>query len=672
MSIELSGFRGFAARNVLNLDADAVVIRGDNGTGKTSVVDGLLWLLSGELLHLVERQRGLRRTEDVVTNRFNPGGAVVCLSIAVEGRNLRFTRTGDQRSTSLTATDDLGGAWEGADAEALLANAYQLTSVAELKHAVLTWGVLRQDALRSALENAGGALHERVAGLIGLESVSRFAAATSRNADGLVQTRTAAERARQRAIERHEQALVTYEAAREDAGRVEKTEELLAAGLTKLQDSLPVWLKLIRPDKVDRQHLADLTRTIGSMLSSLQRLRAAQRALSPLPEDTAALIERAERELESAAQASAAATESAPTQVQLASAAVQLLGDHCPVCDQPIDEASVRQHLRGVLRHAEALVATSHESQERLASARMSLAQAHAAARNRQAALDEVAARTSDVRAKLNEVNSLFHLDAPELDVSTVDALIQNLPVISNELESLSGNIPQASDAYLSRLAGEVEAIAAELAKTEADLASATSRSERAKGLEHAARDAAQHVLEEALTALRPSFAEVFDRLTPNPAFTELLARQDVLRNRNQIVPMVRDRERDLEANPLLIFSEGQLNVVALSYFLGMALNARDAELPFMVLDDPLQALDVISILDLSDLCRQIRDQRQLIVTTHDRRFADVLVRKLSPRNAERSLIVHELEGWTRDGPVLRTSVPELAPVIPLLRKRAS
>jgi energy-coupling factor transporter ATP-binding protein EcfA2 len=103
--------------------------------------------------------------------------------------------------------------------------------------------------------------------------------------------------------------------------------------------------------------------------------------------------------------------------------------------------------------------------------------------------------------------------------------------------------------------------------------------------------------------------------------------------NKNQVVPVVRDVERGIDANPTVVFSEGQLNVVALSYFLGMAMNAREAALPFLILDDPLQALDVIAILGFSDLARRIREHRRLIVTTHDRRFADVLARKLSPRD---------------------------------------
>ena len=73
--LEVEGFRGFALPQGIDLDADVVLVRGDNGTGKTSLVDSFLWLFCGELEHLKERVRGLRLTEDVVTSRFKPGGA---------------------------------------------------------------------------------------------------------------------------------------------------------------------------------------------------------------------------------------------------------------------------------------------------------------------------------------------------------------------------------------------------------------------------------------------------------------------------------------------------------------------------------------------------------------------------------------------------------------------
>jgi hypothetical protein len=41
-------------------------------------------------------------------------------------------------------------------------------------------------------------------------------------------------------------------------------------------------------------------------------------------------------------------------------------------------------------------------------------------------------------------------------------------------------------------------------------------------------------------------------------------------------------------ANPNLVCSEGQLNVIALSYFLGLNLETERGGLPFAVFDDPL------------------------------------------------------------------------------------
>src|SRR6266699_2337583 len=52
LSIELSGFRGFAQRQEFDLDADAIVVAGANGHGKTSLFDGILWALSGRIPRL--------------------------------------------------------------------------------------------------------------------------------------------------------------------------------------------------------------------------------------------------------------------------------------------------------------------------------------------------------------------------------------------------------------------------------------------------------------------------------------------------------------------------------------------------------------------------------------------------------------------------------------------
>ncbi len=47
--VEVSGFRAFASSYSFDMDADAVILVGANGTGKTSLFDAVLWALSGRL-----------------------------------------------------------------------------------------------------------------------------------------------------------------------------------------------------------------------------------------------------------------------------------------------------------------------------------------------------------------------------------------------------------------------------------------------------------------------------------------------------------------------------------------------------------------------------------------------------------------------------------------------
>src|SRR5438552_3885297 len=50
--IELSGFRAFAGKQTIDLDADAVIFVGPNGYGKTSLLDAIHWSLSGKIPRL--------------------------------------------------------------------------------------------------------------------------------------------------------------------------------------------------------------------------------------------------------------------------------------------------------------------------------------------------------------------------------------------------------------------------------------------------------------------------------------------------------------------------------------------------------------------------------------------------------------------------------------------
>ena len=667
VAIELEGFRGFAQRQRLLLDAQAVIIRGDNGSGKTSLVDGLLWLFCGELKYLSERVRGLRRTEDAVTSRFNPSGARVRLEVRVGEQIQTFTRTGDERGTRLECLVDNEPV---ENAELALATAFDQIDQASLSNAVQTWGMLRQDAVRAALDVSGGALYERLASVIGLDRVTAFAAAATRTSDALIRERTSARDSEKRLMSRHGETAARLEDARRSASSPQEADRVLRRGMDALSAALSDRV-LLRSNEPDLKELALVAQQLTRMIESLEVQQTRVVALGDRQQDTDAAVEAAERAMEAASRSAVVATQEAPVAAQLAVAALQMLGDRCPVCGQTIDEVTVREHLEEILEVSNRSAALAQEAQDAVARARTDLAEIRERARQRRNAEEALRAARLDVQKSVGDAGLLRVAEVP-VDGPQLAELIASVRSALDLIRTIQADTQKAGGVVVERLQSQVDALALELATAHADVERLERRCAEAKTLERAAHRAAENIIERALDALQPSFAEVFERLNPNPAFTELLARQDVFRNRNQVIPVVRDLDRGIDANPVLVFSEGQLNVVALSYFLGMALNAHDAMLPFLVLDDPLQALDVVTILGFGDLCRRIRDARQLIVTTHDPRFADVLVRKLSPREPDGRTIVLEFEGWTRDGPAIRATEPELAEVIPLFERRAS
>jgi predicted ATPase len=119
---------------------------------------------------------------------------------------------------------------------------------------------------------------------------------------------------------------------------------------------------------------------------------------------------------------------------------------------------------------------------------------------------------------------------------------------------------------------------------------------------------------------------------------------------------------------PSMVLSSSQLNVLAVSTFLSLNLAIETLPLQVVAMDDPLQSLDTVNLLGLADLLRRVRASRQVIVSTHDERLADLLVRKLRPVGTDGRTRVVKFEAWTREGPVVdQTDVPSDAVPLKLI-----
>ena len=176
-----------------------------------------------------------------------------------------------------------------------------------------------------------------------------------------------------------------------------------------------------------------------------------------------------------------------------------------------------------------------------------------------------------------------------------------------------------------------------------------------ATALAQSATAASTEIFRERFAALEPLINDIYARLDPHPAFTRLDIRVETYRLRGTATPNVVDVDEDIDANPMIVFSSAQANIVVLAAFLAIGWAAGDRGLPFVLLDDPLQALDDVNVLGFADLARRFRRQRQLVLATHEERFADLLQRKLTGRAEGEDLIVHRFVGWNRSGPLIET-----------------
>lgn len=666
VSLEMESFRGIGETLTVDLDADAVIIRGDNGLGKSSLVDAILWLFCGELTHLGERVKGLRRTEDPIVNRYKGGSARVRITIRVDQCEWEFERKGT------ASRNELQGWLAGEpldEANHQLAHLFDDITSDGLANAVRTWGVLRQDAVRAALDS-GAALHERLSGVLGLERVTLFSDSAARIAKDIGQERSQLSTYRDKLNERKaiaERELADARLAATSQGDIKLR---LAEGVIDVNRSLPPDISIVVPEQPDLAFLAAFGSQVTRIIEATQEVARRSHAFDGEERRGVEVARTITSDLMEAQSQAKEAVQRAPILAQLASAALETLGRECPVCERPIDQVAVRLHLQELLRGAEESMASAEEAQRAVARLQVELAEARAVEATRTEAERQIGLARSNLNTRLAET-PMIHIQMNLMGLDEIVRLTEQLEMLRERLRLLYTEFKGSVGDMVTRAESDLEQIAIQVGNTNEELEVLNSRYNRAHQLDKASHSAAERIVQRALRNLEPSFSEVFDRLAPHPTFTRLRARQDVYYGRNQVVPEVYDPERNISANPLLVYSEGQLNIVALSYFLGLALNAREGSLPFMVLDDPLQAMDVLNVLGFADLCRRVQEQRQLIITTHDRRFGDLLVRKLTPRIPNRRTLVITFEGWTPDGPRVRVEDQPFADVGLLLQSSA-
>ena len=686
-SLTIEGFRGFRDAAAFDLDASTIIFTGPNGTGKTSVFDALQWVMLGSIKRL-EGLRFRKNVEHIVDSYCEGGRASVALEIVVDGRDATVQRRGNYSESTLEIVSTAATPLFGDEAEDWLGRKLIPHEPKALAMALTTRGLLQQDVMRSVLEAKAADRYANVSAVLGLSDLEGFERAAQDSAKQAGVRRQLAEQKLLEAVGLVKSASSRVETLRQRATQRASVE--VAWGT--LRSALAEGSKRVRVEVPDvmtaeqalalAKHSRLLARRVGDLLESSRNLRKQKKDLDPAPtpdqleqldiavKEALSKLQAAESELQQTTGVLSSTEKASQEMARLAAASIPLLTTQCPVCGQSIDPLQVEEHLRKVTSDTSTLVALRQavetatekvratrahvkELQDKYVLTQTLVDQWESLLKNEKSCIARVAELTSDAAASI-ALTGLFYDEIEHWGTEIAGSLDR----LATELETYSDVVAE------SQSTGEIDRAESELVSAQANLEvrrvsskQVALRASRLKQLSDAATKARVDVTTVRFAAIEPLVRDIYSRLDPHPAFKMIGFKHDMYYGKGTSSPVVRDITAGVEADPLIVFSASQANIAALSYFLAMSLGAGERALPFVLLDDPLHSMDDVNVLGFADLCRFLRADRQLVLSTHDRRFANLLRRKLAPRDPRDLTLIHQFTGWDRSGPSMETEL---------------
>jgi exonuclease SbcC len=263
----------------------------------------------------------------------------------------------------------------------------------------------------------------------------------------------------------------------------------------------------------------------------------------------------------------------------------------------------------------------------------------------------------ADIRERLNSLAAEAQLTPPAETETTLEA-ISRLRDLLTASESHLISLQSARSAAV-EVIGELQSLGQASSKRAAESAAREKRirqitaalravkQERdlANGIARAAADARTTIVGRVFNRrLNSIWRDLFVRLAPNEPFVPafMLPKNDGSPIKAMLETVHRDGGRG--GRPGAMLSSGNLNTAALTLFLALHLSVK-SQLPWLVLDDPVQSMDELHIAQFAALLRTLakREERQIIVAIHEKPLFDYLVLELSPAFAGDRLATVEI-----------------------------
>jgi len=697
--LQVERFRGFQLPAYFNLGASAVIVHGPNGTGKTSFFDAIQWLLTGDLPRL--RELRMRQTDEYIRNAYSREPAHVSGEFLVRGQVIRVSRTGDRSGSDLSLQID-NERIDSTTTENQLEELLATGTGTSLSESLFSSALLQQDNLRYVLTASPGDRFEQMSRLLGLGSLERFEADAAQSAKAQDVAMKLARKTAADAQERLDSVHGEVAVAEEEERALPATEALLA-GLADDLGPLPAAGLDVDVPTASGQ-LSGLSKAAwlleGGLRSLLESLRHLQQMQVDLPEEAEDVLlserdRRAARHAEATEELSlrsasveslqrvlAGAQRDADQLSQLVALATPLLGERCPVCEQEINTDAVRARLLDRAVQASALnvvqneITTARTARDEAEEAALAAADALATVDAQRAVLSKWRVsrqKADDEWRQLVGAQGPLRLASPPnddglaLQVRLVVSMLEAVSAARRSVDATSSALAAlARGSRLSVLGEELELAQERAAVAKSALETAARDAAAAEALSKASTKARLQVIKRRVAALQPLVDDIYSRFEPHPTFLHFQFDSEIFRNKGTLSPRAEDETSGVTVSPSLAFSSAQTNMTALTYFLALGWATGERAIPFVFLDDPLQDMDDVNVLAFADLARHLREDRQVILATHERRFAALLRRKLAPRADDERLRVITFTGWSRAGPEYHEDLVDYIPATDL------
>lgn len=694
-AITINGFRAWKHEIRLDLAADAVIIIARNGQGKTSLLDAIMWSLTGSVPRLGDDHLLLSKYSET-------GQAFVSIDLQdpTTEKTLKISRLFDGTSQSVQVEHD-GSVLTGVGAtqriiEVLWPTATSAPKPVEALIAAFTRSIyLQQDRVRDFIQDQEKqARFIAVSEIIGTGRVTELQIQLDRaktawtKASNERYEESSSLRKRLTVVREQLSAMIAsagpanlgaleiqWKSWWRETGLILNEEPGVLVASPRAANVLDHAIKQLysvemalgrKMDEI-RETLSFLqkkpsTYLVSAALPVADRLKIVDLEVEKLTLEFNNLREQ-QKTFESV-QVERAKSHS--QMVQLARLALQHLSERCPVCDQTYDANATRSRLEELLKETGLQVASDGFEKEIAVKAddlsklieRRSLILSEK--RNEELMNERLRLWESERKRRLEvfseslsdeEVTQKILVRTSEIHEEMLK--IQRLRKVGEEIA-----LKIASTSEVQRraeLRQEVDKLTDASERAELELVQRNKTGELAGHILNALRESAGELVKNQLREIEPVLQRIYETCDPHPALKVVRLVSGMFRGRGQLDTVIEDPENEnvRSDDPARILSSSQINVLAVSLFLALNLTVRSLPLQCAILDDPLQSLDDLNLLGLIDVLRHVKDQRQMFISTHDLRFGMLLRRKLRPVNPGQRTRIIEINDWSREGPVI-------------------